>query len=267
MGISAGTLTGLAWTYLNQLPADCATPDVGAVRADLPDYTLKQVAQHSSPDNGVWVVYKDGVYDISEFMSVHPGGSEKIALAAGGSIEPYWEVFAAHNTDKIREMLEELRIGNIHPSDRGKGKKVKTEGPYGNDPKRTPILKVNTQAPFNAETPIVLLTESYITPNNLFFVRNHLPVPKISPEDYVLEVKGEGGDPIYLTLDDLQSKFKQYTVTAAIQCAGNRRSELAEVKPVKGLNWTGGAIGNAKVKHLMCSIMLCTAPYSGLGSD
>ncbi len=249
-GLGAATLAGLAYHNYHPLaPIHAATATTaGVVIPGLPDYTLADIASHKTEETGIWVTYEDGVYDITEFMHTHPGGAEKIVLAAGSSIEPYWEVFAAHNTDEVREMLEELRIGNIHPSERGRSVNTgKTDGPYANDPSRSPVLKVNTQTPFNAETPIVLLTESFITPNNLFFVRNHLPVPDIKPADYVLEVKGQSLEPVRLTLEDLRSKFKQYSVTAAVQCAGNRRSELAEVKKVRGLNWTGGAIGNATV--------------------
>ena len=247
-GLGAATLAGLAWNSYKST-ANCTADKEGAAHPGLPEYRLEEVATHKTEDTGIWVVYKDGVYDISEFMSTHPGGSEKIILAAGGSIEPYWEVFAAHNTAEVQGMLEELRIGNVHPSDRNQSTGVINAGPYANDPTRSPVLKVNTQTPFNAETPTVLLTNEYLTPNNLFFVRNHLPVPDVDPRNYVLEVKGQGSEPVRLTLEDLKSKFKQYSVTAAVQCAGNRRSELAEVKPVKGLNWTGGAIGNAAVSY------------------
>jgi cytochrome b involved in lipid metabolism len=30
------------------------------------------------------------VYDVTDFVANHPGGQEKILLAAGGAIEPYW---------------------------------------------------------------------------------------------------------------------------------------------------------------------------------
>lgn len=33
---------------------------------------------------------------------------------------------------------------------------------------------------------------SLITPNDLFYVRNHLPVPHIKPEEYKLKIEGEG---------------------------------------------------------------------------
>ena len=43
-----------------------------------------------------------------------------------------------------------------------------------------------------AETPKELLIGSLITPNDLFYVRNHLPVPHIKPEQYRLRIEGEG---------------------------------------------------------------------------
>ena len=93
---------------------------------------------------------------------------------------------------------------------------------------------MNTKEPFNAETP-VLLPQHFITPNNIFFVRNHLPVPVVAEERYRLEVTVSGKTMVY-SLEDLRSKFPQYCVTATVQCAGNRREELAQVKEVRGLS-------------------------------
>lgn len=224
----------------------------GEVVAGLTEYTLEEVKKRRGGEEGggrVWVTYGRGVYDITDFLSVHPGGSEKIALAAGSALEPYWEVFANHNTDEVRDILEELRIGNVSPADFDKltRESPTKSGPYANDPQRSPVLKINTHTPFNAETPPILLAESFITPNDIFFVRNHLPVPRVDPETYRLEVRGVGIEkPLSLTLDDLKNNFPRHTVTSTIQCAGNRRAELNSVKQVKGIPWTGGAIGTAE---------------------
>ena len=48
----------------------------------LPVFKKEEIARHDSIESGVWVVYKDGVYDLSEFVAGHPGG-EIILLAAG----------------------------------------------------------------------------------------------------------------------------------------------------------------------------------------
>jgi hypothetical protein len=51
--------------------------------------------------------------------------------------------------------------------------------PYANEPARHPALVVRTQKPFNAETPGPLLAGAPLTPVDLFYVRNHLPVPHV----------------------------------------------------------------------------------------
>lgn len=35
----------------------------------LPEYTADEVAQHKTPKDRVWVTYKDGVYDITDFIA------------------------------------------------------------------------------------------------------------------------------------------------------------------------------------------------------
>lgn len=59
-------------------------------------------------------------------------------------------------------------------------------------------------------------------------MRNHLPVPNVSEADYELEVEGLGVREQTLTLQDIKA-FPKHTITAAIECGGNRRSEIAKV--------------------------------------
>lgn len=51
------------------------------------------MAKHNDPttDLGVWIVYKAGVYDVTPFLTEHPGG-DNILLGAGNSVEPFWKV-------------------------------------------------------------------------------------------------------------------------------------------------------------------------------
>ena len=58
------------------------------------------------------------------------------------------------------------------------------EDPYANEPERHRALLVRTEQPFNAETPPELLTDTPTTPNEFFYVRNHLPVPHVDPAHY-----------------------------------------------------------------------------------
>ena len=47
------------------------------------------------------------------------------------------------------------------------------------------------------------------------------------------------------TLEQIK-KLPKVKVSSAIQCAGNRRADMNNYKKTTGLEWTGGAIGNAE---------------------
>ncbi|XP_037726719.1 sulfite oxidase, mitochondrial [Drosophila subpulchrella] len=212
------------------------------LREELPTYKNDVVEQHNCPEKGIWVTYGLGVYDVTDFVENHPGG-DKILMAAGSAIDPFWAIYQQHNTLEVLELLEGFRIGNLEgelvPS-------VDDElgSPWSQEPQRHALLKPASKRPFNAEPPIGLLAEQFYTPNDLFYVRNHLPVPVISPEDYELEIEG-GEKKKTLSLEGIKD-LPKYSVTAAIMCGGNRRSEMTKVKAVKGLSWGAGAVGNAK---------------------
>ena len=42
--------------------------------------------------------------------------------------------------------------------------------------------------------------------------------------------------PIKYSVNDMKKKFKVHTISAAVQCAGNRRSNMASLKSVRGEN-------------------------------
>jgi sulfite oxidase len=62
-------------------------------------------------------------------------------------------------------------------------------------------------------------------------------VPEVDPETYSLEITGIGVKTISLSLHDLKTKFPKHTVTAAVQCAGNRRSEMSKVAELQYYNF------------------------------
>src|SRR5262245_59108899 len=98
-------------------------------------------------------------------------------------------------------------------------------------------LPVWTTVPLNAETPLELLRRSEITPTELFFVRNHGPVPDVDPAVYRLRIEGDVRTPLALGLDELR-RLPRATVTATLACAGNRRAELNRFAPVpNGVPW------------------------------
>jgi cytochrome b involved in lipid metabolism len=39
-------------------------------------FRASEVAEHTTEKTGIWVTYKDGVYDITSFIANHPGGRQ-----------------------------------------------------------------------------------------------------------------------------------------------------------------------------------------------
>ena len=109
-------------------------------------------------------------------------------------------------------------------------------------PGKRPMILHNDR-PEDLETPLRYF-DSWITPVDAFFVRQHLPRPSaIDPAAYRLTVNGMTSKPLQLTLADLQ-KLPQATVPATIECTGNGRAFYTPKIP--GVQWSRGAIGNAE---------------------
>lgn len=121
-------------------------------------------------------------------------------------------------------------------------------------------LIVRGAGPMNLEMPFQAL-DGLITPNELFYVRNHFPVPQLDSTTWRLEVTGRVATPLRLSLKQLQELSKVEQV-ALLECAGNGRAFL-EPK-AKGVQWEMGAVGNAKWKGVPLAAVLDQA---GIGED
>lgn len=130
---------------------------------------------------------------------------------------------------------------------------------YANEPKRSYKLIINSVEPFNAEPPGSELTKSFVTPNELFFVRNHAPVPTVHSDNYQLNVSGLVNNPLTLTLSELKNRFPKVTMMASLMCAGNRRTELHNIQPVRGVGWGSAAVSNAVWSGASLRAVLLTA--------
>src|ERR1700730_15939028 len=93
---------------------------------------------------------------------------------------------------------------------------------------------VRTAAPLNSEPPPGLLSRELVTPSELFFVRTHGTVPEIDAAPFRLSIDGAVPSAAKMTLDDLRRNFEKTSVMATLQCAGNRRCEMAEVSAIPG---------------------------------
>jgi DMSO/TMAO reductase YedYZ molybdopterin-dependent catalytic subunit len=102
-------------------------------------------------------------------------------------------------------------------------------------------MTVLNDKPWNIEAKAHLLNDN-ITPNANMFIRNNGLLPEaIDAEKWTLTIDGESveNQKTY-TLNDLKSKFEQYTYQLTLECGGNGRSEFDP--PAKGNQWTIGAV-------------------------
>ena len=104
---------------------------------------------------------------------------------------------------------------------------------------------VHSRAPFNAEPPLDRLRASFITDMRDFYVRRHGDTPALDARRHVLRIGGLVSQPLELSVSELRARFPETSVTAVMQCAGNRRADLQAVQPTSGDPWAPGAIGNA----------------------
>lgn len=119
---------------------------------------------------------------------------------------------------------------------------------------------VRERAPYNGGPPPAVQRESFLTPNDLFFVRNHAPIPEVDLATYRLQVEGRVDRPLVLSLEDLARRFERTEITATLQCAGNRRQEMAAVAPLPGeLPWDAEAISTARWSGWRLSEVLTAA--------
>jgi nitrate reductase (NAD(P)H) len=81
----------------------------------------------------------------------------------------------------------------------------------------------------------------FVTPQPLFFVRNHGAVP---PPQWTISITGLVEKPVVISFAELL-EFPQITVPVTLVCAGNRRKEQNLVAKGNGFNWGSAGASNA----------------------
>lgn len=276
LAASAGLLSfSLAFYYQRPVSLDAAqaaeylSTEQQDDAQSLPRFRLEEIRKHNGDSPNPWVIHGNKVYDITEWVPAHPGG-DVILRAAGGPIDRYWDIFSIHKNQYVYDILSQYHIGYVDAADLtpdGSRPAISDdiEDPFSDDPTRHADLITRTEKPRNAETPGYALSDSFLTPNDLFYVRNHMWVPTIeSPEDHTLTVELADGSTKSYTLHDLKTRFPKRTVTSVLQCSGNRRSNMSEESKRKanGLPWDTGAISNATWEGVALSDVLSDAGFS-----
>ena len=108
---------------------------------------------------------------------------------------------------------------------------------YGKDK-----LIIRSVRPPDFETPVSLLN-TFITPNDAFYVRSHMPIPQVDAASFALKVGGEVNSPLSLSVDEIR-RLPATTVTVTLECAGNGRAFFSPA--VAGIQWEKGAVSTAR---------------------
>src|ERR1700731_4344624 len=103
-------------------------------------------------------------------------------------------------------------------------------------------LIIRQKEPKNLEAPFDRI-DSYLTPNELFYIRSHFPAPSLDRASYRLHIDGAVRHPFTLSYEELRS-MQSETRVATLECAGNGRVFL--VPQVRGAQWELGAVSNAE---------------------
>src|SRR5437868_8004814 len=85
-------------------------------------------------------------------------------------------------------------------------------------PGKRPMI-VHNDRPEDLETPLKYF-DSWVTPVDAFFVRQHIPVPPPSdPAAHRVKISGMVSKPVELSVAELQ-KLPQHKVPATLECTG-----------------------------------------------
>ena len=72
-------------------------------------FTLAEVQKHNTEED-CWIIIKNRVYEVTEYLDLHPGGIESITINAGADAT---EDFVAIHSTKAHKMLEKYYIGDL----------------------------------------------------------------------------------------------------------------------------------------------------------
>ncbi|BAF72427.1 molybdopterin-dependent oxidoreductase [Sulfurovum sp. NBC37-1] len=124
-------------------------------------------------------------------------------------------------------------------------------------PQKRPLITYSDRPPL-LETPREVFANA-ITPNDLFFVRWHMPmIPTyINPHYFSISIDGEVKKPTKVSLKSLKTEFEAVEITSVLQCGGNSRSAFHPTPG--GIQWGPGAMGCAKWKGARLKDVLAKA--------
>lgn len=124
--------------------------------------------------------------------------------------------------------------------------------------KRLLVLK---KFPAVFETPLPLLTENFITPKSLLFVRNNQQPddsatcgPSVH-QDWSVRITGSVNKQVTVSLQQLR-EMEMTDYEMVLQCSGNGRSLFSKAAQTSGTQWGCGGVGNVRMAGVRLSTVL-----------
>ncbi len=90
----------------------------------LPIYGRLDVAQHHKPDD-YWVVIDGHVYDLTDYLKIHPGGREIMLAYASQDVTSFFHSIPEHNKPRMIKMMQRYLIGKYEEKADGDRDKAK----------------------------------------------------------------------------------------------------------------------------------------------
>ena len=106
-----------------------------------------------------------------------------------------------------------------------------------------PGLDVLRSDPENAQTASRNHLESYLTPREEHYIRNHHRTPDIDAKKWTISLTGMVEDEISISMEELRCEYTTDSVVHMMECSGNGRAYFEP--DADGDQWTFGAIGSA----------------------
>jgi cytochrome b involved in lipid metabolism len=73
-------------------------------------FTSEEVSLHNT-ENDIWIIIKQNVYDITDFINKHPGGKVILLSFGGQDVTDYFEEL--HKNEILNEIADQYKIGVI----------------------------------------------------------------------------------------------------------------------------------------------------------
>ncbi|KAJ6180277.1 hypothetical protein N7519_010738 [Penicillium mononematosum] len=74
-------------------------------------FTPAEVASHKTPDQGLYIIVDNSVFDVTNFVDEHPGGAKILKRVAGkDASKQFWKY---HNESVLKKYTPKLKIGEV----------------------------------------------------------------------------------------------------------------------------------------------------------